>query len=121
MPAGRPTKLTPEIIKAAKNYLDNFEGAGDVIPSIAGLSVAVKVSRSSLYLWAKDESGEFSHILDDILGKQEQVLWNKGLSGNFNSNLVKLALGKHGYSDKQELAGPGGKDLIPAGFKIIHE
>jgi len=102
---GRPTRQTPKVIKAAREYLGNYEKFGDVIPSIAGLAVAIKVHRSMLYAWAKHDTSPFQDILADILDKQEQVLWTKGLSGEFNSNLVKLALGKHGYHDKQEVTG----------------
>ena len=108
MPAGRPTKQTPEIIEAAKSYLENYEAAGNVFPSVAGLAVAIKVNRSTLYAWSREEGSEFSHILADILDKQECVLWDKGMTGEFNSALTKLALGKHGYSDKNEITGNEG-------------
>jgi hypothetical protein len=104
----RPTKQTPEIIEAAKAYLDNYEGAGDAIPSIAGLAVALKVSRSTLYLWAEDKDSEFSDISSELFAKQEQTLLSKGLTGDFNSTITKLILTKHNYSDKQELSGADG-------------
>ena len=104
----RPTKQTPEIIEAAKAYLDNYEAAGNVFPSVAGLAVAIKVNRSTLYEWSKQDDGVFSDILANILDKQEQVLWDKGMVGDFNPSLTKLALGKHGYTDKQELSGADG-------------
>ncbi len=108
---GRPTDYTEAILESAQNYLERYEDAGDVIPSVAGLSVYLKKARSTIYKWAgEDDKTAFSDILDDILAKQEQVLMNKGLTGDFNSAIVKLALGKHGYSEKtqQELSGPGG-------------
>ena len=37
----------------------------------------------------------------DIL--QRLVLLNKGLTGEFNSNITKLVLGKHGFHDKREV------------------
>lgn len=108
---GRPTKETPEIIEAAKYYLENYEAAGNVFPSVAGLAVAIKVSRSTIYKWAQEKDGEFSDILSDILDKQEMLLWDKGLVGDFNPALTKLALGKHGYSDKQDIGGDPDKPL----------
>lgn len=42
-------------------------------------------------------------MLDDIISTQEQILLNRGLMGAFNSNITKLMLSKHGYSDKQEI------------------
>ena len=100
---GRPTKYTPELLEAAQEYLENYIEAGDVIPSIAGLAVVLKVRRETLHVWAKEQGKEeFSNMLGDLLAKQESVLMNNGLDGTFNSNITKLVLGKHGYHDKQD-------------------
>jgi hypothetical protein len=109
--AGRSTEYTADKVDQAAVYLETYEDLGDAIPSVAGLAVYLKNSRSSIYKWAGIEGNEaFADILGDILAKQEQVLINKGLTNTFNSAIVKLALGKHGYSDKseQEVSGPGG-------------
>ena len=111
MPAGRPTKLTPEIIEAAKGYLDNYEAAGDAFPNVAGLSIAINITRTTVYDWAKEKDSEFSYIVADVMAKQEQVLWKNGMSGEFNASLTKLALTKHNYSDRQELTGNDGGPL----------
>lgn len=111
MPAGAPSKYTPELLAEARRYLDQYEEEGDVIPSIAGLAVLLSVRRETLHVWAKQEGKEeISNILGDILSKQERVLINKGLSGEFNSNIAKLVLGKHGYHDKTDntFSGPEG-------------
>lgn len=101
MPAGRPTKYTEDFLKVARDYLVNFESVGDSIPSIAGLAVVSGINRDTLHTWAKEEGKEeFSDILGDILAKQEKTLINKGLEGDFNSTIVKLVLGKHGYHEK---------------------
>ena len=55
-----------------------------------------------MYAWEKEHK-EFSYILADIKAKQEKVLISKGLSGDFNSAITKLVLGKHGYHDKQDV------------------
>lgn len=108
MPAGRPTKYTPELIKKAINYRDNWRALGRQIPSNAGLAVYLEVSRECLYEWARDENKkDFSDILNAIQAKQEEVLMDKGLSGDFNSAIAKLALGKHGYHDKQDVKHDG--------------
>jgi hypothetical protein len=107
----RPTKYTKEVVASAAHYLENYEEEGDAIPSLAGLSCYLKIARSTLYKWAEEEGKEaFSGILDEIQSTQEKVLINKGLMNEFNSAIVKLALGKHGYSEKtqQEVSGPGG-------------
>ena len=97
----RPTKYKPELIEKAYLYLEKYEEYGDTIPSVAGLAVLLEVRRETLHVWAKEEGKEeFSNILATLLAKQERVLMNKGLSGEFNSNITKLVLGKHGYHDK---------------------
>jgi len=113
MTAGRPSSYTEETIPKTLQYLECYKEYGDAIPSIAGLSVVLGVARDTIYEWASQESKkEFSDILKVILSTQERTLINKGLTNEFNSNIVKLALGKHGYSDKQEITGRDGKDLI---------
>lgn len=104
---GRPTKYTPELIKKAKAYITNYGEYQDVIPSIVGLASVLDVHRSLLYVWEK-EYPEFLDILEAIKREQQKVLLNKGLSGDFNSNITKLVLGKHGYHDKQDIETPNG-------------
>jgi len=101
---GRPTEYTPEMLVKAQDYVLNYEKYGDAIPSQSGLAIHLDLHRETLRVWGKDkEKHEFIGILERIQAKQEVVLINKGLTGDFNSNICKLALGKHGYSDKQEL------------------
>lgn len=110
-PVGRPTKYTPELVGHAREYITDYERHGHVIPSIAGLSIVLKVSRKVLYEWKEHpEKTEFSDILAEIITTQENVLINNGLKGEFNSNITKLVLGKHGYHDKKdhEHSGPSG-------------
>lgn len=85
------------------------------LPSIAGLAVYLKVSRDSIYAWRDTDSElgkRFSDILSEILAEQEKRLINGGISGTYNPMITKLALGKHGYSDKTDLTS-GGKELQP--------
>jgi len=101
-PGGRPSVYNEKTLKIAGDYLAKYERYGDTIPSIAGLSVALGVCRDTLYAWSTDkEKKEFSDILKKILSKQEKVLINKGLTGDFNPTIAKLVLGKHGYHDRQ--------------------
>ena len=116
MPAGRPTKYTKEFLQTARDYLENYSDHGDAIPSVAGLAVVSKIRRETLHEWAKaEDKEEFSNILGEILAKQEQTLISNGLTGDFNPTIVKLVLGKHGYSDKADNTnthqGPNGEPL----------
>lgn len=107
---GRPTECNAEIVEKALDYADNYQNYGDNHPSIAGLSAELNINRSQMYKW-RDNPGtcefrsRFQDILAKIMNNQERVLKNKGLDGTFNSNITKLMLTKHGYSDKQELSG----------------
>ena len=102
--AGRPTVYSEEILTKTRDYIVNYEKFDDAIPSIAGLAVVLGISRETIYDWAsQEEKKEFSYILADILSNQERILINKGLKGEFNSNITKLVLGKHGYKDSADI------------------
>ena len=104
MAGGRPTTYTPEVLEKANTYLEEWEAEGDMIPSIVGLAKYIERARSLLYVWAEDKNKkEFKDILEEINEQQHQVLINKGLNSEFNSNITKLVLGKHRYHDKQEV------------------
>ena len=113
MPAGRPTKYTPELLNKCYQYIDEWKNQGDMIPSHEGLMLFVGISKTCCYDWAREEDKEeFSSILDNILVMQRRELINKGLSSEFNSNITKLVLGKHGYHEKQETdITSGGKEI----------
>lgn len=101
--AGRPSKYNETTLEIAEDYLHNYEAYGCAFPSIIGLSLALDVHRDTVHAWGNDEDKpEFSDILEKINKLQQQVAWQKGLTGEYNANLVKLLLGKHGYSDKIE-------------------
>ena len=111
---GRPTLYSEEMLQRAKEYIDRFSSNVvdkeadairlEVIPSVAGLSLHLGISRTTIYDWAKDkEKPEFSNTLERLNALQEASLLNGGLQGRLNANIAKLALANHGYSDKQEI------------------
>lgn len=105
MPAGRPSQYTPEIIKAAWEYVnDGWIAAGDKVPSVAGLACEIGIRRETCHVWAGDPENEFSNILKAIAEKQERELVNNGLTGDFVAPITKMMLTKHGYSDRVEQA-----------------
>ncbi len=113
MPGGRPTEYDEDVLVKAKAYLEGWDKGEkpDVIPSVEGLAFHIDRARSTIYEWAKsDDKKEFSDTLEKINELQKRVLLNNGLTGDFNSNIAKLALGNHGMSEKvhQELSAPGG-------------
>jgi hypothetical protein len=103
MITGRPTKLTPELLEKAKQYIDGGYLTDELVPTIAGLACYIDIRRSTAYEWAKDNQ-EFSDIFERIMAKQENGLLKGGLAGDYNPTIAKLMLTKHGYSDKQETA-----------------
>lgn len=99
MRTGRPSKLTPAIAKKAKDYVDGGFTKDGVVPSVAGLAVHLGFRRNRLYEWgAKNQ--DFQDTLDAIQDKQQALLLNNGLSGDFNSTITKLMLANHGFHDK---------------------
>lgn len=98
MAKGRPSKYTPQLLDKANKYLESYSTA---IPSHIGLAYYLGISTSTMYDWAKEDSKQaFSDILDRIMQLQFIELTDKGLTGDFNAAITKLALGKHGYTDK---------------------
>ena len=111
----RDTSYTTDVIDQAKDYVENFKDYGHAMPSVVGFCKVIGRSRSTLYNWADptmypDIAEEFGDSLEMIKEVQELVLFNHGLKGDYNSTIVKLALAKHGYHDKQDntLSGPNG-------------
>lgn len=116
MDTGRPTKYTEDAIGIAEEYIENYALHGDTIPQASGLAEALGVCVRTLYYWA-EERAVFLRILDKLNAKQERVLINSGLKGDFNSAIARLVLGKHGYHDKQDLEHTGAQGA-PIGLSI---
>ena len=107
---GRPTDYSKEILDQTRDYILFYKKQGDMIPSVAGLSSYLGIARSTIYDWASQEDKkEFSDILEKLLSEQEKTLLNNGLNGKFNPSITKLALGKHGYTDKADVTSGGEK------------
>ena len=87
----------------ADAYVDGgFCECGDVVPSRAGLALELRVSRETLTNWER-VNPEFLGTLEQLSAIQERISLNKGLTGDFNSAIVKLLLANHGYSDRQNI------------------
>lgn len=111
---GRPTLYSEEMVAKARDYIDTYsESNNAIIPSVAGLALRLGVSRQTIYEWNSDpEKAVFSDILQEILSKQEEILMNGALRGDLNATIAKLALGKHGYTDKAEQTIQGGEKPV---------
>jgi len=111
---GRPKEYTPEkiaeIIDQLNKYIDETE-----CPIIADFAYKHNIRRQSLY-----DFKEFSDTLRKMIDKKESVLFFKGLSGDYNSQIVKLGLAQLGYTDKVDnsistIDGDG----KPTGFNFV--
>ena len=120
-------QITPQMIKIARIYQNTYaEGYGHMIPSHKGLAQALGVKRHVLTNLRRrpprpdDESEvaglkrEMCLILEEVMDQQEFLLLEGGLSGEMNSNIVKLALAKHGYGSKRGLTVCAEAELPPA-------
>jgi len=97
---GPPSKCTPEAIERGWAYVEGgYETAGQAVPTVAGLAVCLGICRQTAHKWAHKHP-EIGDMLETCKMKQEILLINKGLLGEFNSNICKLMLAKHGYGDK---------------------
>ena len=110
-PGGRPTKYNQGILDKTADYIANYQKYGDAIPTAQGLTLILDVSDETISNWGKHKNKrEFFGLLEKLKRKQHQALVNGGITGDFNSNITKLVLTKHGYSDRQDNthAGPLG-------------
>ena len=100
----RPTKYTDEEVNSLANqYLDECDFK-DELPNIAGFAVYVKVCRDTVYEWMK--CGKYPMLSDTLAllaSEQENKLIQRSLKGEYNSNISKLLLHNHGYSDRQQI------------------
>lgn len=125
MMAGRPTKLTKEIVEQAQKYLDSTSSVAvqALLPTIEGLALELHISRDTVYEWEKvplaktsnepnaiehnqtiELHQQFSDIVSDLRAAQGQKLIQNSLLGRYNATIAKLILsGKHNYVEKSEV------------------
>ncbi len=120
MPGGRPSKYTAELLEKAVTYMGDYKHNGSLFPSHIGLALYLDINTDTIYDWAKQKNKkEFSDILAKILQIQHEMLVGGGISGDFNSNITKLVLGKHGYSEKHSQEHSGKVEITKIERKII--
>lgn len=111
-PGGRPTKLTPALVKKAKAFVAVRRADRMLLPTIEGLALELNISRDTVHAWSDvkegDEGwtqlhGQFSDVINDLRNAQAEKLVQYGLSGKYVGPIVRLMLSsKHGYVEKQE-------------------
>lgn len=112
MPPGQPTKYNDEVQSLADEYLSGFPDHGHVLPTVEGLSEVLGVTRQTIYNWADPETNRrFFDTLETLKARQHRMLFEKGLTGDYNSTIAKLGLSSnHGMIEKsaKELTGADG-------------
>jgi hypothetical protein len=109
---GRPPKWQDAVDPAWDYVNGGFQQENDAVPTVAGLAVALGCARETIHAWAREHE-EFSHIVKQLMSRQEKMLANGGIMNEYNASITKLLLTKHGYSEKTETAitGPDGGPL----------
>lgn len=111
---GRPTKLTPAIVKEAEAYLADTTNMSAIalLPTIEGLALRLHIHRDTLYEWEKEDK-RFSDILEELRQSQAEKLLQNSLANRYNSTIAKMILsGKHGYIEKQAVENSGEQKVI---------
>lgn len=95
------SSYTEEMQERADLYIDEFESDVDneVVPSITALAFHLGISRATAHNWG-NQFPTFLDTLEKVNQVQEIKLTNGSLSNKLNSNISKLMLANHGYSDK---------------------
>lgn len=98
---GRPSSYTDEAPKKVAEYAQLCIES-DKFPTRAGLALYIGTSKKTMLVWEKANE-ELRNALEKFDSLQEDEVWGKALKGEYNSNIAKLLLYNHGYSDKQQI------------------
>lgn len=105
-------------VDEAKEYLDGaYLGNGEMIPTQAGLSLHLHVSKATLRNWEDQESNtvltEWREVMDRLRALQEVKVLNGALSKELDSQTSRLILQtNYGYNEKQSIDHTSGGKTI---------
>jgi hypothetical protein len=113
MAGGRPQIYTKKLQGIADAYVEDCTAFEDVVPTVAGLSLALGITRETVYAWAKAtvktgggevlQYPEFSDTISKLQAKQERELIANGLQSVFNPAITRLMLSSnHGYKERTD-------------------
>lgn len=116
MPAGQPTKYTPQVIETINQYLKDAIPQNMKIPTVEGIALKLGISRDTLYEWAKVHE-EFSDTLGKLKMMQKEALIETGIFGGkeINATIIGLLLKvNHDMVEvnRTELTGKDGEPLV---------
>lgn len=115
MAMGRPSEYEESFPDKVLEYLNDPE---ETYPTRAGLALFLHCTKQTLINWG-ERHPDFLDALEDLDRQQEKKLWNKGLDGTWNSNIVKLGLHNHGYSDRTDVTS-GNEALKPGVINVVN-
>lgn len=97
----RNTKYSAEMQDKAEWYVNGgWKEKGHIVPSKIGLTSVLGVSRQTPYSWA-EQFPEFAATFEQCDNHQFIELINHGLMKTYDSAIVRLMLGNHGYHPQQ--------------------
>lgn len=116
---GRKTQLTPELIETTRAFVDDGwrDQPNKAFPSLQGLALHLGVHTTTVHMWRRLNPAEqpltvdFADLCERLLQIQHEICIGEAMLNRYNANIAKLLLGKHGYTDKQELSGPDGQAI----------
>lgn len=85
---------------------DDTSGCNHVVPNIAGLAAYLGVSKPIVMAWCNDDE-DIAGLIMGMQAKQESMLIAGGLTKAWDSKIVALMLGKHGYSTQSTIEHAG--------------
>ena len=101
--SGRPTKLTPELMKKAESYLEwcennplerLFNGKDGVQrvkvpkpPTINGLGLFLDTDKDVLNIWER-KNAKFHSVCSRVRAKYEELLADNGITDQYNSRMA---------------------------------
>jgi len=77
-----------------------------IVPNIAGLAAYLGVGKPTIKAWCEQDE-DIATLIEGMQAKQEAMLIAGGLTEKFNAPIVKLMLGKHGYSSQATIEHAG--------------
>lgn len=110
MPAGRPTKYDPKMIRLIQDFLNDSKY---VIHTRNGFAKYIGVNEDTLVEWEKVYPA-FSAAIKAIMENQQDELITRGLSGKYNPTMsIFLLKANHGMieTEKRILAGDKNEPL----------
>ena len=101
-----------------RDYIENgWALCNHAVPSLAGLAGYLGIGRPRLIAWCMDDE-ELAELVEGMQAVQECMLVSGGLYKTMDASIVKLMLGKHGYSSQATVEHSGTMKTITA-IRII--